>query len=97
MTPLSVTLCTFDNSLYPQTRPEIIHKLVKECNIRANELMKLLSVGFRRNFQSFQTRSNLFDHFYRQAAKIFTEHNFTSFNSEVRYFKSPLGERQNPH
>jgi len=83
---LRVTICSFDNALYPQTRPEIILKLVEECDLGANELMKLLSVGFRRNFHSFHFRSKLFDKFWQKASQILSQNNFTAFNHEIRYF-----------
>lgn len=42
-----MTICTFDNALYPNSRSQTLEKLVEDCNLSVAELVYLLGVGFR--------------------------------------------------
>jgi hypothetical protein len=56
LTNFVVTICSFDNALYKATRSQTLLKIWKECNLTSAELLKLLSIGYRRNFQRYLTQ-----------------------------------------
>mmetsp|Transcript_8177 Transcript_8177/g.20585 ORF Transcript_8177/g.20585 Transcript_8177/m.20585 type:complete len:304 (-) Transcript_8177:125-1036(-) len=92
---LLVSICSFDNSLYKNTRVESILEFVCECSLNELEVVRLLSVGFRRNFQPLRVRQQLYGSFWKEGSAALKRRGFVHLR-EARYFPQNFNNTQQP-
>eukprot|EP00005_Dracoamoeba_jomungandri_P005358 CAMPEP_0174254576 /NCGR_PEP_ID=MMETSP0439-20130205/3899_1 /TAXON_ID=0 /ORGANISM="Stereomyxa ramosa, Strain Chinc5" /LENGTH=758 /DNA_ID=CAMNT_0015336243 /DNA_START=196 /DNA_END=2469 /DNA_ORIENTATION=+ len=67
---LKVTICSFDATFNKGSRSEMLYKIVSELNLSVLDLYKLIGIGFRKNFQNFDTRLQLYSDFQEIALSL---------------------------
>eukprot|EP01028_Stygiella_incarcerata_P013334 TRINITY_DN82176_c0_g1_i1.p1 TRINITY_DN82176_c0_g1~~TRINITY_DN82176_c0_g1_i1.p1 ORF type:complete len:1394 (+),score=360.81 TRINITY_DN82176_c0_g1_i1:132-4313(+) len=84
---LKVSICSFDMSLYPHTRSEMLLKVTEECNLEIHELLQVLRTSINRSFQPRAIRKRLFEQFWMTAVSQLEKAGFQHFR-ERHYFPS---------
>eukprot|EP01130_Rhizamoeba_saxonica_P011136 TRINITY_DN4612_c0_g2_i1.p1 TRINITY_DN4612_c0_g2~~TRINITY_DN4612_c0_g2_i1.p1 ORF type:complete len:668 (+),score=125.35 TRINITY_DN4612_c0_g2_i1:257-2260(+) len=80
-----VAICSFRGLLHGESRREMILKMIQKCSLEAHEVMRLLTAGFRYNFQHKHDRDEMYARFKKRAETVFEENGF-KFLYRKHYF-----------
>ena len=84
---VSVTVCSFHNTLTPTDRNDVLYNIVKECRLSIAETMKLLQHGFTTNFQHAKERQEMSEKAWNESIQFLTNKGFQYFHKRT-YFKN---------
>lgn len=82
---LRVTVCSFDKTLYPNSRSQSLLKVAEMCNLEIHELLDIFATGIRKSFQSRSKRREIFQKFWTSSVEILEKAGFQHFR-ERHYF-----------
>jgi len=68
-----VTICSFRSLFVEKNRIQMLEEIVKECHLTIQEVFKLLSNGFRFNFQNSSNSRELQETFWKETKKVLAE------------------------
>ena len=80
-----VTICSFRSLFVEQNRVQMLESIVKECHLSIQEVVKLLSNGFRYNFQNSIVTRQLQDQFWKETKEFLAKNGIEEI-FDVPYF-----------
>ena len=82
---IPVTICSFRGLFSDKDRISMLEHIVKECNLNIEDVVKLLSNGFRYNFQNSVNNKRILAEFWEQTKSFLSQKGFNDI-FDVPYF-----------
>lgn len=67
---IRIAVCSFDMTLYPYSRSDLYMAVAQDAKLNVQELISVISAGYRYSFQPYWNKRKWFEKFYQRAVQV---------------------------